>query len=380
MLTDALTPRQFSELMDLDYEIAQILYTTYAIAGEDYGKVVSGIGQYRVPLIDMIQFSYEQVEGGFVSLDEELMEDLEESNRQLLSARNQMESDRYSRMFLVLNLPLEGQDTYDFLSAILKEAGKYYDKDSIYLVGESTNSWDLSLGFDRDNLIISILSVSFVVIILTFTFQSLGLSFLLISVIQASIWINFSMPYIRNQGLYFLGYLLVSSIQMGANIDYAIVISSRYLNLRRNKSRDQALVMAVNQGFPTVITSGTIMAVAGLLIGRISTDGATSVLGSYLGYGTIISMVLVIFVLPQLLYLGDIMVEKTSFRLKILTAEYQRTRGKVKLRGKLKGYVEGEIDAYVEGTITGKVEGTFDIGGEPVTDLEEGKGDAYEED
>ena len=63
------------------------------------------------------------------------MEDLEESNRQLLSARNQMESDRYSRMFLVLNLPLEGQDTYDFLSAILKEAGKYYDKDSIYLVG-----------------------------------------------------------------------------------------------------------------------------------------------------------------------------------------------------------------------------------------------------
>ena len=130
------------------------------------------------------------------------------------------------------------------------------------------------MGFDRDNLIISILSVSFVVIILTFTFQSLGLSFLLISVIQASIWINFSMPYIRNQGLYFLGYLLVSSIQMGANIDYAIVISSRYLNLRRNKSRDQALVMAVNQGFPTVITSGTIMAVAGLLIGRISTDGS----------------------------------------------------------------------------------------------------------
>jgi predicted RND superfamily exporter protein len=327
----------------------------------------------------MIQFSYEQVEGGFVSLDEELMEDLEESNRQLLSARNQMESDRYSRMFLVLNLPLEGQDTYDFLSAILKEAGKYYDKDSIYLVGESTNSWDLSLGFDRDNLIISILSVSFVVIILTFTFQSLGLSFLLISVIQASIWINFSMPYIRNQGLYFLGYLLVSSIQMGANIDYAIVISSRYLNLRRNKSRDQALVMAVNQGFPTVITSGTIMAVAGLLIGRISTDGATSVLGSYLGYGTIISMVLVIFVLPQLLYLGDIMVEKTSFRLRILSQDHQRARGKVKLRGKIKGYVDGEIDAYVEGTITGKVEGTFEIGEESGEDLKEGTGNTYEE-
>ncbi|HZJ57880.1 MAG TPA: MMPL family transporter [Clostridia bacterium] len=379
MLTDILTPRQFSELMDLDYEVAQLLYTAYAIGDEDYGKVISGIGQYGIPLIDMIQFSYDQVKGGFVTLDGELMEELEDSNSQLSSARNQMESEKFSRMFLALNLPGEGQETFDFLTMIQKEAAKYYDKGSIYLAGESTNSWDLSSTFDRDNIIISILSVLFVVIILTFTFQSAGLPFLLISVIQASIWINFSVPFIRNQGLYFLGFLLVSSIQMGANIDYAIVMSSRYLSLRENMSRDKAVIMALNQGFPTVITSGTILAVAGILIGQISTDGATSVLGSYLGYGTIISMILVIFVLPQLLYLGDIMVEKTSFRLKLLTSRYQASRGKVQLRGKLKGYVDGEIDAYVEGSITGRIQGTFDIDEEPKEDLEGETGDAYEE-
>ena len=115
----------------------------------------------------------------------------------------------------------------------------------------------------------------------------------------------------------------MSSIQMGANIDYAIVITSRYLALKDELPPRQAVIEALNQGFPTVITSGSILAVAGILIGRLSTDGATSVLGSYLGQGTIISIILVIFVLPQLLYLGDVIIERTSFKLKTPTLFYQ---------------------------------------------------------
>ncbi|NMA94582.1 MAG: MMPL family transporter [Clostridiales bacterium] len=361
MLADALNPRQFSELVDLDYEIAQLLYSAYAIGDEDYGKIISGLGQYEVPLIDMIQFSYEQVSEGFVTLDEELIDELESSYSQLANARSQMQSEDFSRMMLVLNLPMEGDQTYDFLSTIYREAGKYYEESSIYLAGDSTNSWDLSSTFDKDNLIISILSVLFVVIILTFTFQSAGLPFLLIAVIQASIWINFSVPYLKNQPIYFLGFLLVSSIQMGANIDYAIVMSSRYFALKEELPRREAVIEALNQGFPTIITSGTILAVAGILIGRISTDGATAVLGSYLGYGTIISMILVIFVLPQLLYLGDIIVEKTSFKLNLITSEQKAKQGRVQINGRLKGFVEGEIDAYVEGSVTGKVHGIIEI-------------------
>lgn len=354
MLSDSLTPRQFSELINLDYEQAQLLYSAYAIEDEDYAKVVSGVNNYGIPLIDMIQFLYKQVKEGYVTLDDELMKDLEMFNEQLKSARSQLESHNYSRMLIYLNLPEEGEKTFDFLSTIYKETYKYYNEDSVFILGESTNSWDLSLTFDKDNLIISILSVLFVVIILTFTFQSAGLPFLLISVIQASIWINFSIPYIKGQGIYFLGFLVVSAIQMGANIDYAIVMTSRYLSLKKELAPGQAVIMALNQGFPTIITSGTILAVAGILIGWISTDGATSVLGSYLGYGTIISMILVIFVLPQLLYLGDIIIDRTSFKLKTHAPLYQ-SKGKVHLSGKLKGYVEGEIDAVVEGTITGEI-------------------------
>lgn len=314
-LTDPLTPRQFSELIDLDYEIAQLLYSAHALNDEAYGKVISGVNQYGVPLIDMYQFLYEEVVQGYIDLQGDLREELEEYNEQLGLARKQMEGENYTRMMAYINLPEESQETYNFIHKIGEEAHKLYPGGHVYMIGESTNALDLSLTFDKDNLIISILSVLFVIIILTFTFQSAGLPVLLISVIQASIWINFSFPYILDQGIYFLGFLVVSSIQMGANIDYAIVITSRYLSLKQEMDPREAVIEALNQGFPTVITSGTILAVAGLLIGRISTDGATSVLGTYLGQGTIISVFLVIFVLPQLLYLGEPIIERTSFRL-----------------------------------------------------------------
>ena len=353
-LTDGLTPRQFAELADLDYEIAQILYSAYAVNEENYSKVISGIGQFKVPLIDMYQFLYQEVVLGYVSLDEEVVKELREYNDQMTTARMQMEGEHYSRMLLYLDLPDESPETFEFIGTIYREAHKYYPRDSVFLIGESTNALDLSTTFDNDNLIISILSVVFVIIILTFTFQSAGLPILLISVIQASIWINFSWPYVSNQGVYFLGYLLVSSIQMGANIDYAIIISSRFLDLRKEMPKKEAVIEALNQGFPTVITSGSILAVAGILIGFFSTDGATSVLGTYLGQGTIISVFLVIFVLPQLLYLGDGIIERTSFKLKKMEP-FIREKGKVQVQGRLHGYVNGEIDAIVDGTITGDI-------------------------
>ena len=90
---------------------------------------------------------------------------------------------------------------------------------------------------------------------------------LLIIVIQGSIWINFSFPYLQGQYLFFLGYLIVSSIQMGANIDYAIVISSRYLELKESMPMKDAMIETLNIAFPTVITSGSMLALARLLMG-----------------------------------------------------------------------------------------------------------------
>ncbi len=354
-LTDGLTPRQFAELLDLDLEVGQLLYSAYAISEEAYDRIISGINLYDVPLIDMYQFLYEEVVQGYISIDDEQADVLKEAYQQLSDARVQMEGPRYSRMVLTLDLKEESLETFAFLDTVRREAEQYYDADAIFLIGESSNAMDLAASFDRDNLIISILSAVFIVLILTFTFKSVGLPVLLILVIQASIWINFSFPFLRGEPIYFLGFLIVSSIQMGANIDYAIVMTNRYMTLREKMPLKQAVIEALNQSFPTVITSGTILAVAGILIGFFSTDGATSVLGTYLGQGTIISVILVLFVLPQLLYLGDRVIQKTSFS--IPSAEPDaREATHIELDGHVRGYIQGDIDATVRGTIQGDIQ------------------------
>lgn len=164
-------------------------------------------------------------------------------------------------------------------------------------------------------MMVSALSALFVVIVIMLVFRSVGLSLLLIVVIQGSIWLNFSVSYFTQSPVFFVGYLIVSAIQMGANIDYAIVVSNRYLDLRhRYVSRRKAIRFALNGALPTLITSGSILVIAGLLIGFISTESIISVIGLVLGRGTIISLLLVLFVLPQILVWGDGFIMRTTLR------------------------------------------------------------------
>ena len=160
---------------------------------------------------------------------------------------------------------------------------------------------------------ILILTALFVCIILLFTFQSAGPPFLLVLTIPGSIWINFSMPYLTSSTMYFLSYLVVSSIPMGATIDYAIVITSRYLDLRKGMpDRKKAVVQSLNEAFPTIITSGTILTSAGFVIGYLTNNAVIASLGKVLGRGTLISIILVMTVLPQLLLVGDKLIDKTE--------------------------------------------------------------------
>ena len=360
-LTDSLTPRQFSEMTDLDYDLVCLLYTAYAAEGEEYGRIVGGLNDYAVPLMDMFFFAYDKVEEGYVNLDEEQQADLDDLYQQLSDARKQLLGDTYTRMLISLDLPEEGEETFAFLRTIHQEAERYYDADRVYLVGDSTSDYDLSVSFARDNVMISVLSVVFVIIVLLFTFQSVGLPLLLILVIQGSIWINFSFPGITRQPIFFMSYLVVTSIQMGANIDYAIVISSWYNELKGNMSRREAIIQALDLSFPTVLTSGSILSAAGFLIGRITTEPAIVGIGVCLCRGTLISMFLVMFILPQILFLGDQVVERTRFNLKV--PEVGRTvHGTVYVNGRVRGRISGVVDAHIQGVIYGDVSGMLETG------------------
>ncbi len=312
---DSLTPREFAELTDMDVELVRLLYSAYAAKDESYGKIVGGIDGYKVPLMDMFDFVFDLVSDGYVTLDEDMKEELDELSDKLSDGKKQLESKAYSRLVMNLSIPEEGDETFEFLDTVRAAAEELYP-DRVILVGNATSNRDLAESFSRDNLMITILSIVFVLIVLFFTFQSAGLPLILILVIQGSIWINFSFPTITASPIYFMSYLVVSSIQMGANIDYAIVITNRYTELRRETDKLTAIKQSLNLAFPTVFTSGTILASAGFAIGLLSSNPVISSVGSSLGRGTVISIVLVMGILPQLLVLGDFIIEKTSFNLK----------------------------------------------------------------
>ena len=136
---------------------------------------------------------------------------------------------------------------------------------------------------------------------------------ILVFVIQGSIWINFTFPYLTQTKASFVTNMIVSAIQMGATIDYAIVMMSHYLDLRKLNEPREAMVKAVNEAFPTVMTSGTIMTVAGLLIAYRVSDVYIGHIGLAVGRGALISVILVMTVLPQLIVLLDKVIEKTTF-------------------------------------------------------------------
>jgi len=354
MLADKLMPRQFSELADLDYEMAQVLYAAYATEQGDYGKLMGNISSYKVPLIDMFLFVCEQADAGVVQLSSDQTAMLQDAKTQMESAKAQLQGKDYSRMLLYLTLPESGDETYAFLDTVRETAQRYYPDGNVYVAGNSSTEYDFEKSFARDNTVVSIVSLLIVLVVLLFTFKSAGMPLLLIVVIQGSIWINFSIPTLTGTGVFFMSYLVVSSIQMGANIDYAIVIASRYQEIKGTMSHREAMTESLNFAFPTVMTSGTIMTVAGILIGGMTSEAAIVGIGQSIGRGTIISMILVLFVLPQILLLGGGIADKTSFSMPSAIKQKEAS-GRVFVDGFVTGRISGAVSGMIRANVDGDV-------------------------
>ena len=284
--------------------------------------VIVGVTNYRIPLMDMVEFIHSKVEEGYVELDENITSKLDTAYTKINYARLQLEGQTYDRMLLTLNVPEESEETYAFIADVREIAAKYYPKEDqvVYLAGLSTNALDLKKSFARDNVVVNILTALFVLVILLFTFKSAGLPLLQILVIEGAIFINFSLPAILHENLFFLSYLIVSSIQMGANIDYAIVISSRFIEERKTKGPKESIIEAL------------------LCLGR----------------GTLISIALVLFVLPQILLFGDKLIEITTFDI-YRPIKLRKAEGSIYINGTVKGSINGTITGFVKGTVKGDV-------------------------
>ena len=314
VLTDGFTPRMLAELMNLDQEQARLLFQAYGLQHGEYQAILNP-SEYEVPLIDLLLYLFEKMDQGLLPLEGERLEELRSLRESLERAAVQLRGETWDRLVFTTSLPVEGEESAALVETLRSLAERQYGAGSILVVGEITIARDLRASYEGDSRLISLLTILFVFLILLFTFRSPVTAILLVFVIQGSIWLNFSCSWLMHTCSSFVTHMIVSAIQMGATIDYAIVITSRFQTLRTEHPPREAMVLAVNESFPTVLTSGSILSVAGLLIACRVSDVYVGHIGLLVGRGAIISILLVLTVLPQLILLFDRLIEKTTFRL-----------------------------------------------------------------
>ncbi|EJW96970.1 hypothetical protein EVA_14923, partial [gut metagenome] len=160
-ITSSLNPRQFAELANLDYEVAELLYTGYAMNIGEYGQVVTNLENYTVPLIDMFDYLNERRDDVTLNLPKDMEKDLDDLAEQLADGKKQLKSDSWSRIVLELNVPIEGDKSFEYLDIIHGIVARYYD--DYYVVGDTTSCSDLQSSFRNDNKLISVLTILFVI-------------------------------------------------------------------------------------------------------------------------------------------------------------------------------------------------------------------------
>ena len=228
----------------------------------------------------------------------------------------------YSRVVMFLDADEEGEATTALVKEISAIADRYMSENESlgqgYVLGISSATLNIKEVVNADYDIISYVSLGLVALILLITFKSAILPVILVIVIQGSVYVNMAVPYITGliqgqaQPIVFIGYMLISSILLGATVDYAILLTDRYMENRKTMGKYDAVRQALADSSRTLITSAGILTGAGAAVQFVSTLPATKVIGAAIMRGGIIAFLFVIILLPQLLILLDKVIRHTT--------------------------------------------------------------------
>ena len=227
---------------------------------------------------------------------------------------SQLVSEKYSRFVITVDADYEGEETFELVKKIRDTINAYYP-DSYYLAGSGVSTYDLMDTITADTVKVNLIAIGAVFLVLLLTMKSLSLPVILVLAIETAVWINLAIPYFQGNTVFYISYLIISSIQLGATVDYAILFTERYTEFRERMDKKQAIIETVAAVTPSVMTSGVVLAVVGFLLGYLSSHGILAQLGQFLGIGSLLSLSIVLFVLPGLLYLLDGAIQKTTLQL-----------------------------------------------------------------
>ena len=227
-----------------------------------------------------------------------------------------LKSDRWELMLINSEYKVASDavnDQIDQLNAILKK----YDEGGM-LIGEAPCMKDMIETTGHDFQVVNAVSILAIFVIILLVEKSLSLPFILISVIELAIFINLGLPHYMGQSLPFIAPICISTIQLGATVDYAILMTTRYKSERASgKTRREAVQIALGTSTPSIIVSGMGLFAATFGVAVYSDIDIISSMCMLMARGAIISMLCVLLILPALLMLCDGLIRHTTLGMKV---------------------------------------------------------------
>ena len=296
-LGERLTPRRFAELMNLDADAAEQLYSAYIQEQGRYSQLAAGLDQAALPLGEMLAFTCERAREGYVALDWGRGGTLEALSRRAESATARMSSAHYSRF--ILSLSDEGAKSYASLYTLRNAVRRYYPEGAL-MVGETAQNADLSEAFRHDSLLFNALTFAVGALALFAVTGSVAVAAASMLTAQGGVWIAIALLLSLRQDVYFLTDLTLSAAQMGIGLLFALLLAGSWQEYRRNADQ-----YALQDTSRSVTIAGTLVTLAALGAWAASVDPDLSSIGLCMGASTAVSTLLILLVLPQMLLLAS---------------------------------------------------------------------------
>lgn len=236
----------------------------------------------------------------------------------------------YARMLVYVKSAGESKLSFEASDTIKKLTYDSYGDDS-YVLGVTPSTQDIKETIVADYNFVNILSLIGVALVVLCSFKSVIIPIVVIIPIQTAIFINMSIPYILGDEMIYVGYIIVSCLQLGATVDYSILLTNNYLDFRMENNKKDSCIGAISKSALSIITSGTILTTVGYGLCFTSSIAAIASIGRLVGRGAIFSMILVLVLLPALLISCDKVIFDAKKRLAKIQKLHRMRQEKIRL-------------------------------------------------
>ncbi len=280
---------------DLDDDTISLLYLYHDANLEPDKSMTMSIDQLMSYLADTLIYdsTFSTV------IDDEMKEDIQQSDADLKDGLEQLRSDKYSRLIMSVTVPEEGKETEEFYRTVNDMCADL--RGEHHLIGSSAMNYEMSQTFDKELLTITLLTAIAIFLVVLITFRSAAVPAILVLLVQCGVYITVSVIGIQGYSIHYLALLIVQCILMGSTIDYAILFSTYYREKRRETLQPGALMGAYDGSMHTILTSGLIMVTITGILGQCFGDPTIEQICRTISIGAASAIFLIVFILPGIL-------------------------------------------------------------------------------